>query len=132
MGRGDADELIANAAPGSPETVQIAGSRAVEQATLTGNRHVQFMEWVEHGYGIVHLDKTKALFEFWWQDRRLPASPDVLGAQMVSWAAADPAAAPVPKLLNQIDDVGVFGLPVAPSQGSRTALPAPMVQTMER
>jgi alkaline phosphatase D len=96
---------VANAAPGSPESAHIAGSRAVEAATLAGNRHVQFMEWVEHGYGIVQLDKEKALFEFWWQDKLLPSaqSVDVLGYQMVSWAKSGGTANDVPKFANQID-----------------------------
>jgi alkaline phosphatase D len=134
MGRGGADELVANAAPGSPESAHIAGSRAVEAATLAGNRHVQFMEWVEHGYGIVQLDKEKALFEFWWQDKRLPSaqSVDVLGYKMVSWSKSGGTANGVPKFANQIDDVTIFGLPVEKSVGSRTALQAPAVAVMER
>lgn len=132
MGRGGADELIANAAAGSPPDLHVAGSRAVEQATLLGNRHVQFMEWVEHGYGIVHLDADKAIFECWWQDKLTPDSPDVLGAQLVSWAAEAATAAPIPRFLNQIDDVRAFGLTVTPTTGSRTAAPAPPATTLER
>ena len=92
------------------------------------------MEWVEHGYGVVQLDKDKALFEFWWQDKRLPSaqSVDVLGYKMVSWSKSGGTANGMPKFANQIDDVTIFGLPVEKSVGSRAALQAPAVPVMER
>lgn len=126
MGRGGADEVVANAAPGTPFPLQVAASRAIETATLLGNRHVRFMEWVEHGYGIVHLQADRAEFEFWWQDKTRPNSPDVLGQKMVSWAAASPIASlGVPRFPNQIDPAQAHGLPVEPSSGGRAAAPAP-------
>lgn len=126
MGRGGADELVANAVPGSTEQAQVAGARALELASINGNKNVQFMEWVDHGYGLVHLTKDEAIFEFWWQDKLTPNSPDVLGFQMVSFATDDPTALPVPRFRNQIDNVVLHGRSVAATQGKRTALPAPM------
>ena len=84
MGRGGADELVANANPGSTVADQVAGARAIEQASINGNKNIQFKEWVDHGYGIVHLTADNALFEYWWQDKLTADSPDVLGFQMVA------------------------------------------------
>ncbi|HEX4878236.1 MAG TPA: alkaline phosphatase D family protein [Limnobacter sp.] len=125
MGRGGADELIANALPGSPFAMHVAGSRAVEAATMLGNRHVQFMEWVEHGYGIVQLDKDKAIFECWWQNKLQENAPDVLGIQMVSFAASEPMRLPTPRFKNQVDAVTLHGMAVQASRSERTAALAP-------
>lgn len=125
MGRGGADELVANAVPGSPAELQIAATRAIELAVVAGNRNVQFIEWVDHGYGIVHLTAERAVFEFWWQDKLTLQAPDVLGYQMVAWAQDDAAALPAPRYRDQIDAMAVHGLPIAPTSGSRVALPAP-------
>lgn len=125
MGRGGADELIANAAPGLPFVLQVAATRAIETATLAGNKHVQFMEWVEHGYGIVQLDSDKALFECWWQDKTLDNAPDVLGMQLVSFSKDDANRLPVPRFRNQIDPVSVHGMGVSPSSSPRKAALAP-------
>lgn len=132
MGRGGADELIANAAPGTPFALQVAGSRAVEQATLTGNKHVQFMEWVEHGYGIVHLEPSRAVFECWWQNKLQADSPDVLGAQLVSFAVDAPTSLPVPQFKNQIDVVQAHGMLPAATVGSRTSPLAPEAEVRPR
>lgn len=125
MGRGGADELVANALPGSPFPLHVAASRAIELATLTGNRHVQFMEWVEHGYGIVQLDTEKAVFECWWQNKLQGDSPDVLGMQLVSFATEDPARLPVPRFRNQVDPVMHHGMQVQPTESSRKSPLAP-------
>lgn len=132
MGRGGADELIVNAAPGTPFAAQVAGSRAVEMATLTGNKHVQFMEWVEHGYGIVHLEPTRAVFECWWQDKLVENSPDIMGAQLVSYAADNALAIPSPQFKNQIDVVQVHGMLPTPTVGERVSEPASKAITMPR
>lgn len=125
MGRGGADELVANANPGSTVADQVAGARAIEQASINGNKNIQFKEWVDHGYGIVHLTADNALFEYWWQDKLTADSPDVLGFQMVAWAQNDTAALPAPHYVNQIDAVTSHGLTVEETSGSRTATPAP-------
>ncbi|MFN4329869.1 MAG: alkaline phosphatase D family protein [Limnobacter sp.] len=125
MGRGGADELVANAAPVTPFALQVAASRAVETATLLANRHVQFMEWVEHGYGVVVLTAEKAVFECWWQDKTRVDAPDVLGAQLVSFANDAPSALPVPRFANQIDTVQVHGMTVNPVRSPRTSVLAP-------
>lgn len=128
MGRGGADELIANAAPGLPFPLQVAATRAVETATLVGNKHVQFMEWVEHGYGIVQLDSDKALFECWWQNKNLDNAPDVLGMQLVSFARDEASRLPTPRFRNQIDPVSLHGMAVSPSTSPRKAALAPAAQ----
>ena len=130
MGRGGADEIVARARPGNPFAANVAGSRAIEQAVITADKNVQFIEWVDHGYGIVDLTAERALFEYWWQDKLTPNAPDVLGFQMVSWAADAPTAIPMPRYRDQIDNVTLHGLTVVATSGSRSAEPAPLTATV--
>lgn len=126
MGRGGADELVANTlglAADSP--LNVVGARAIELALIAGNKNVQFVEWVDHGYGIVSLTAERAIFEWWWQDKLTPGSPDVLGYQMVSWAQENTGTLP-PRFHDQIDSVVAHGMSVAATQGNRTAEPAPL------
>lgn len=135
MGRGGADELVSRAlidataqAGGgihSPEA-SVLGARAVEAALINGNKNVQFIEWVDHGYGIVDLTPERAIFEHWWQDKLTPDSPDVLGMQLVSWAQDNATALPAPRYRDQVDAVLLHGMVMAPTQGSRSAEPAPL------
>ncbi|HEX4870812.1 MAG TPA: alkaline phosphatase D family protein [Nevskiaceae bacterium] len=125
LGRGGADEIVANAAPETDSAAQVAATRLIETAVVNGNANVQFIEWVDHGYGIVQLDAEKAIFEHWWQDKLTPGSPDVLGYQSIAWAQADEAALP-PRRLDQIDSVTLHGRTVAPTAGSRVSEPAPL------
>lgn len=126
MGRGGADELIANANPASTVADQVAGARAIEGALINGNKNVQFIEWVDHGYGIVHLQTDLAKFECWWQDKLTPDAPGVLGQQLVAFAAEDsaPTTQP-PRFQDQIDVVGLHGMAVEATNGSRSSAPAP-------
>ncbi|MFN3601574.1 MAG: alkaline phosphatase D family protein [Dietzia sp.] len=122
MGRGGADEMIISAIPtGRLESIRIA--RAAEMAILSLNRNAQFVEWVDHGYGIVDITRERAVFEYWWQDKYVIGAPDVLGHQMVAWADDDHSVFP-PRLRDQIDSVDLHGLPFAPTSGTQ-ALPAP-------
>lgn len=126
MGRGGADELVTNALglePGNP--LGVLGARAVELALATGNKNIQFVEWVDHGYGIVHIESGRALFEHWWQDKLTQGSPDVLGQQMVAWAQDNALALPAPQYRDQIDAVSLHGMSVSASSGARTATAAP-------
>lgn len=125
MGRGGADELVANALPGSSEEIQVAGARALELASVSGNKNIQYQEWVDHGYGIVQLSADEAVFEFWWQDKLSPGSADVLGFQMVSFANEDAGALPAPRFRNQIDNVELHGRELAATRGRRDDPPAP-------
>ena len=126
MGRGGADDAVrgvTSAVSGNtPEArmAAFAASRVAEMALLNLNSNVQFMEWSDHGYGIVHFDRQKAIFEFWWQDKYERNAPDILGHQMVSWADED-FEHPVPRYPNQIDSVTLHGLPVEATQGSRVS-----------
>lgn len=125
MGRGGADELVTNAlgiAAGSPEGV--IGARAVELALISGNKNCQFVEWVDHGYGIVHIEAGRAVFECWWQDKLTPESPDVLGQQLIAYAQDDALALP-PQYRDQIDAVSLHGMSMSATAGTRTAAPAP-------
>ncbi len=124
MGRGGADELVANANPLSTVVDQVAGARALELVAITGNKATQFIEWVDHGYGIIHLTAQRATFEYWWQDKLTPGSPDVLGQQMVAFAEDEPTALP-PRYRDQLDVVQLHGELPTPTQGSRIAEPAP-------
>ena len=131
MGRGGADELLANALrlpAGSPATV--VGTRAIEAAIIAANKNCQFIEWVDHGYGIVSLNPERAIFEWWWQDKLTPGSPDVLGRQMIAWAEDRPGIRP--RYRNQIDNVTAHGLAIAATVGTRAAAPAPSAVLVAR
>jgi alkaline phosphatase D len=126
MGRGGADELVANALQlpaGSLPT--ILGARAIELALIAGNKNIQFVEWVDHGYGIVNLDERRAIFEYWWQDKLTPESPDVLGRQMISWANEDSSGL-VGKFQDQIDDVAAHQIAFGATHGTRVSVAAPL------
>jgi len=130
MGRGGADEIIANATPGAPFAATVAGARLLEAAVINGNKNVQFIEWVDHGYGIVDLTAERAIFEHWWQDKLTPDSPDVLGMQLVSWAQDEATALPAPRYRDQVDPVLLHGMVMAATTGTRTAEPAPLTETV--
>lgn len=83
MGRGGADDAIrgalgdAAAATGSGSGIAsgsmdagrpaiIGATRIAETALLNVNSNVQFLEWADHGYGIVHFERERAIFEYWW------------------------------------------------------------------
>ena len=137
LGRGGADELVLRAlidggAPLNEATIDssVAATRALETAVIAANKNVQFIEWVDHGYGIVDLTAERAIFEYWWQDKLTVASPDVLGMQMVSWAADDATALPQPRYRDQLDYVLAHGMTVAGTSGSRVSEPAPLSETV--
>jgi alkaline phosphatase D len=124
MGRGGFDEIVANSSPNSTAAERVAASRGVERGLLSGTPACQFVEWVDHGYGIVHLTAESAIFEFWWQDKLTPGSPDVLGNQMITFAADDVSATP-PRYRNQLDHVSLHGKTVDATAGDRVAEAAP-------
>ncbi len=135
LGRGGADELVLRAlieggAPLNEATVDssVMATRALETAVTTANRNVQFIEWVDHGYGIVDLRPERAIFEYWWQDKLTVDSPDVLGMQMVSWAADNATAIPMPHYRDQLDYVLAHGMTVAATTGTRMSEPAPLTE----
>ena len=137
LGRGGADELISRALidGGAPEnaatiTASIEAARALEAALINGNKNVQFIEWVDHGYGIVDFTAERAIFEYWWQDKLTPESPDVLGMQMVSWAEENITAIPSPHYRDQLDSVLAHGMTVAATSGTRTSEPAPLTEVV--
>lgn len=125
LGRGGADEIVQNANPSNPFAANVAGARAIEQAVVQGNKNVQFLEWVDHGYGIVDLKADRALFECWWQNKLVANSPDILGMQLISFAADNPTALPQPRYRDQIDAVSVHNMAVVASVGTRMSAPAP-------
>ena len=124
MGRGGFDETFANGNPGSSMAEQVAASRNVERGLLAVTPACQFVEWVDHGYGIVHLTSDSATFEYWWQDKLVAGSADVLGNQMIAFAEEDRSQVP-PRYRNQLDHASLHGMEVAATSGTRTAEPAP-------
>ena len=130
MGRGGADDLIAGPLRiGSPAV--ISATRVAEQGLLGLNLPVQYMEWADHGYGIIHYTRESATFEFWFQNKYDPASPDVLAHQMIAWAEED-TSHPVPRYPHQIDAVNLHGLPVKATTGTRVSAPAPAPRLQPR
>ncbi|MES2684748.1 MAG: alkaline phosphatase D family protein [Pseudomonadota bacterium] len=130
LGRGGADEIVQNANPDNPFAANVAGARAVEQAVMGGNKNVQFIEWVDHGYGIVDLRAPQAIFECWWQNKLVVNSPDVLGMQLVSFGADNATALPQPRYRDQIDYVLLHGMTVAATTGTRVSEPAPLTEVV--
>ncbi len=137
LGRGGADELVLRAlvdggASANDATIasSVQATRGLEAAVITANKNVQFIEWVDHGYGIVDLSPQRAIFEYWWQDKLTTDSVDVLGMQMVSWAADDPTAVPAPRYRDQLDYVLAHGMTVNATTGSRVSEPAPLTETV--
>ena len=137
LGRGGADEIVSRAlidggAAEGPATLaaSVAGARALELALITANKNVQFIEWVDHGYGIVDLTAERAIFEYWWQDKLTADSPDVLGMQLVSWGADDALAVPAAHYRDQLDSVLAHGMTVAATSGTRVSEPAPLTEVV--
>lgn len=137
LGRGGADELVLRAlidggAPLNDATIasSIAGAKALETTVLAANKNVQFIDWVDHGYGIVDLTADRAIFEYWWQDKLTVDSPDVLGMQMVSWGADNATAVPAPHYRDQLDYVLTHGMTVAATTGTRVSEPAPLTEVV--
>ena len=124
MGRGGFDEIVANNLPNSTAAEQVSASRNAEKGLLSSTPSCQFVEWVDHGYGIVHLTPESATFEYWWQDKLTPGSPDKLGNQMITFATDDPGQTP-PRYRNQMDHVSLHGQAVEATTGDWTAEPAP-------
>ncbi len=124
MGRGGFDETFAAQQPDSTFAERVAAARAVEAAGMIGSPQAQYFEWVEHGYGIVHLEADRATYEIWWQDKEVPDSPDVLGAQLVSFAQDDFTTDP-PRFSDQADPAQRHFGTTEPTRGTRTAPPAP-------
>ncbi|MDO9452841.1 MAG: alkaline phosphatase D family protein [Stagnimonas sp.] len=137
LGRGGADELVLRAlvdggAPLNDATItsSIVAAKALETVVLTANKNVQFIDWVDHGYGIVDLTADRAIFEYWWQDKLTVDSLDVLGMQMVSWGADDATALPQPHYRDQLDYVLTHGMTVAATTGTRVSEPAPLTEVV--
>ena len=97
VGRGGADETVMAEAyraryGGDPaqdregyeqfRAAGVAGSRALESAFRANTPNLRYMEWVEHGYGIVDLTPERALLELWWQPLEARSREDRLGAQL--------------------------------------------------
>ncbi|GAB3079102.1 alkaline phosphatase D family protein [Corynebacterium aquatimens] len=123
MGRGGADDQIGGLLRvGSPAV--IAATRAAEQALMGLNFPVQYFEWADHGYGLIHYTRESATFEYWFQNKFDPNSRDVLAHQMIAWAKED-TSHEVPRYPHQMDAVTLHGLPVQATVGTRTSEPAP-------
>lgn len=121
--RGGADETIRGEMnerrPGlsDEETVRsaaVAGSQVVEAVVRASNPSTQFMEWVEHGYGIAHLTAEAATMEYWWVPIRKRTTDQRLGAQFRSLRGA-----------GVLEDHAVREPTPEPTSGSRRAEPAP-------
>ena len=123
MGRGGLDDSVAGPL-GVPIESVVGLTNAANAAIMGLSANAQFVEWAEHGYGIVHVTADNAVFEHWWQNKYVKGAPDVLGQQMVAWAEDNQALDP-PRYRDQIDDVRLHGLAVRPTSGTRRSAPAP-------
>ena len=125
ISRGGADETIWGAINGFlpsdvAERVSVGISRIVERKLSAVNRNVQFMEWTEHGYGVVHLTEEAATLEYWWTPLT-PRSPQQrLGAQLRVPRSSDESR-------NHAEQVGE----PEPTTGRRTDAPAPYPEGLD-
>lgn len=92
----------------------IALTRVAEAGFLRANYACQYLDWVDHGYGILDVTRKRVVAEFWWQDKRTPDSAEVLGQQLVVWGEEDASADP-PRFPHQIDPVSHHGFAVSPT-----------------
>lgn len=74
--RGNIDEQI-GALPGTLASI------AAAVATGVANPHIQYADYREHGYGIVHITGNKAVFEFWYTPILYQTRLQWLGASLV-------------------------------------------------
>jgi alkaline phosphatase D len=65
------------------QAAAVTGSRALERGLDAANESVQYIEWVEHGYGVVDLTPDRAALEFWWTPIHERAGAQRLGAGML-------------------------------------------------
>ncbi len=76
ISRGNIDEQI-GATPGTLASI------AAAVATGIANPHIQYADYREHGYGIVHLTAEEATFEFWYTPILYQTRYQWLGASLV-------------------------------------------------
>jgi alkaline phosphatase D len=119
VSRGGADETIQGALSGLfPDDilrrVTVGTTRFVEDEIAATNPNVQFIEWVEHGYGIAHVTEEETRLDYWWTpiDRRTPQQE--FGAQMR-----------VPRSDDQMRNHAIRVSDPEPTMGTRTDPPAP-------
>lgn len=87
-----------------------ASSVALEQELMAGNPNLRYIQWRDHGYGIVHLTQKEAVLEYWWTPILAPSQSQTLGQQLRTARGA-----------NHLEPV----VPAEPTSGSRVAEPAP-------
>ena len=65
------DEIAGD--PGGPRGT--AASRAVEAAFRTANRHIRFLDFEKHGYGVLDLTPQRAQFDWFWLRSSIETDP---------------------------------------------------------
>lgn len=83
VSRGGADETIRGAIGdflGSNIIAKI-GSDIVSHVLKLSNANAKYVEWSQHGYGIVDIDCNRAVFEFWWTPILKSTKEQTLGSQ---------------------------------------------------
>ncbi len=58
-----------------------AATEGLEGALAAANTTLRYVQWRDHGYGIVHLTPGEAVLEHWWQPILEPSTDEQLGAQ---------------------------------------------------
>ena len=82
--------------------------------------HVQYTEWIEHGYGIAHVTEQEVTLEYWWTPLTPRTPQQELGVQLR-----------VPRSDEQLTNHAVHVSDPQPTAGSRTAPPAPFPEGLE-
>lgn len=88
ISRGGADENVRGALGGTDaEGASFAAylaSGAVSNVLANTNPNAQYMEWTNHGYGIVDMKPDLVTMEYWWTQILKETNHEILGAQMIS------------------------------------------------
>lgn len=93
ISRGGADENIRGMLGGSDTPLSgllgYIGAGIASNVLVKSNPNAHFMEWSNHGYGIVDLTADQATMEFWWTPILTHTSGDRLGAQLISTSGSN-------------------------------------------
>lgn len=99
---------------GTTDLAGVVGAQALETGIRAANPSTQFIDWVEHGYGIAHLTDDEAVMEYWWVPIEERTTDQRLGAQFRSLREQEP-----------LTDHAVREPDPEATEGSRSAEPAP-------
>ncbi|MCG8671198.1 MAG: alkaline phosphatase D family protein [Pseudomonadales bacterium] len=84
ISRGGADETIRGILGTELALLATAASTVASNFLSTTNPNCQYLEWSNHGYGIVDMKPDHVTLEFWWTRILSHATTERMGAQLLS------------------------------------------------